>query len=128
MSWSRRVASSTYGQDSNGRLDMLSRDVAFRSVIVLAVASSIALIAGIYEVDRREKSTSDTVAANLREIGQRVELLADQLRILNGQFTSQLNASDRQVQVLGNQMQALELRLKDLEDQKVSGPPRKTPP
>ena len=44
----------------------MTRDVAFRSLIVLAVASSIALIAGIYEVDRREKSTSDTVAFNLR--------------------------------------------------------------
>src|SRR5262249_34742761 len=100
----------------------MTRDVAFRSLIILAVAGSIALIAGIYEVDRREKSTSDTVAANLREIGERVELLADQLRILNGQFMSQLNASERQVQVLGYQMQALELRLKKLEGQKP--PPR----
>jgi hypothetical protein len=103
---------------------MLSRDVAFRSLIVLTVAGSIALIAGIYEVDRREKSTSDTVAANLRELGQRVELLADQIRILNGQFMSQLNASERQVQALGHQMQGLELRLKELEDQKASAPPR----
>jgi hypothetical protein len=103
---------------------MLSRDVAFRSLIVLTVASSIALIAGIYEVDRREKSTSDTVAANLRELGQRVELLADQFRILNGQFMSQLNASERHVQVLGHQMRGLELRLKELEDQKASAPPR----
>ena len=31
---------------------------------------------------------------------------------------SQLNASERQVQVLGQQMQALELRLKQLEGQK----------
>jgi hypothetical protein len=103
---------------------MLSRDVAFRSLIVLTVASSIALIAGIYEVDRREKSTSDTVAANLRELGQRVELLADQFRILNGQFMSQLDASERQVQALSHQMQGLELRLKELEDQKASAPPR----
>jgi hypothetical protein len=96
----------------------MTKDVAFRSLIVLAVASSIALIAGIYEVDRREKSTSDTVAFNLRELGQRVELLADQLRILNSQFMSQLNASERQVQVLDYQMQVLELRLKQLEGQK----------
>jgi hypothetical protein len=47
---------------------MLSRDVAFRSLIVLMVAGSIAVITGIYEVDRREKSTSDTVSANLREL------------------------------------------------------------
>src|SRR5689334_1488474 len=87
----------------------MTRDVAFRSLLVLAVAGSIALIAGVFEVDRREKSTSDTVAANLRELGQRVELLGDQVRILSSQFTSQLNASERQVQVLGNQMQALEL-------------------
>ena len=100
----------------------MTRDVAFRSLLVLAVAGCIAVIAGIYEVDRREKSTSDTVAANLRDLGERVELLADQLRILNGQFMSQLNASERQVQVLGHQMQALELRLKQLESQKP--PPR----
>jgi hypothetical protein len=100
----------------------MTRDVAFRSLIVLAVASSIALIAGIYEVDRREKSTSDTVAFNLRELGCRVELLADELRILNSQFMSQLNASERQVQVLGHQMQALGFRLKQLESQKP--PPR----
>jgi hypothetical protein len=100
----------------------MTRDVAFRSLLVLAVAGSIALIAGIYEVDRREKSTSDTVAANLRELGQRVELLGDHVRILSSQFISQLNASERQVQVLGNQMQALELRLKQLEGQKL--PPR----
>ena len=43
-------------------------------------------------------------------------------RILNSQFMSQLNASERQVQVLGHQMQALELRLKQLEGQKP--PPR----
>jgi len=35
---------------------------------------------------------------------------------------SQLNASERQVQVLGHQMQALESRLKQLEGQKP--PPR----
>jgi hypothetical protein len=62
------------------------------------------------------------VAANLRELGQQVELLADHLRILNSQFMSQLNATERQVQVLGDQTQALELRLKQLEGQKP--PPR----
>jgi chromosome segregation ATPase len=103
---------------------MLSRDVAFRSLIVLMATGCIALIAGIYEVDRREKSTSDTVSGNLRELEHRVELLRDQLRISTGQSS----ASERQVQVLGHQMQALELRLKDLEDQKSSAPSRKTPP
>ena len=106
---------------------MLSRDVAFRSLIVLVTAGSIALIVGIYEVDRREKSTSDTVSANLAELGQRVELLGDQVRILKGQFMSQFSASERQVQVLGQQLQALELRLNELEDQKASAPPRSTP-
>ena len=50
----------------------------------------------------------------------RVELFADQLRILNSQFMSQLK--ERQVQVLGHQMQALGFRLKQLESQKP--PPR----
>jgi hypothetical protein len=102
---------------------MPSRDVALRFLIVLTVAGSIALIAGVYEVDRREKSSSETVAANLRNLDQRVELLADQVRILSVQVVSHLNASERQGQALGKQVQALELRLNELE-QKASASPR----
>ena len=59
----------------------MTRDVAFRSLIVLAVASSIALIAGIYEVDRREKSTSDTVAFNLRELGSLINFVFSKVNL-----------------------------------------------
>jgi hypothetical protein len=87
------------------------------------VAGSIALIAAVYEVGRREKSSSETVAVNLRNLDERVELLADQVRRLSAQFVSHLNASERQGQALGNQVQALELRLNELE-QKASASPR----
>ena len=51
---------------------MPSRDVVLRFLVVLTVAGSIALIAGVYEVDRREKSSSETVAVNLRNLDERV--------------------------------------------------------
>ena len=51
---------------------MRSGDVALRFSIVFAVAGFITIAAGIYEIDRREKSSSETVTANLTEIEQRV--------------------------------------------------------
>ena len=98
-------------------------DVALRLSIVFAVAGSIALAAGIYEIDRREKSSSDTVTANLREIQQRLEVLTTQIRILNDQYTSQLNASERQVRALDTQIQSLALRLNELEGHSPSAAP-----
>jgi flagellar motility protein MotE (MotC chaperone) len=95
---------------------MRSADMALRLSIVLAVAGFIALVAGIYEIDRREKSSSDTVTANLTEIEQHVQSLGEQIRILSDQSARQLGASERQVQALVNQIQALESRLKELED------------
>ena len=62
---------------------MRSGDVALRFSIVFAVAGFITIAAGIYEIDRREKSSSETVTANLTEIEQRVRILSDQIRILN---------------------------------------------
>jgi cell division protein FtsB len=103
---------------------MRSGDVALRLSIVFVVAGSIALAAGIYEIDRREKSSSETVAGNLKNLDQRVEVLTNQIRILNDQFTRQLNASERQVQTLGNEVQALASRLKELEDHNLSTAPR----
>jgi septal ring factor EnvC (AmiA/AmiB activator) len=95
---------------------MRSGEVALRLSIVFAVAGSIAVVAGLYEIDRREKSSSETVTANLTEIEQRVQVLSNQIRILNDQYTRQLIASERQVQALSSQIQALESRLKELED------------
>ena len=67
---------------------MRSGDVALRFSIVFAVAGFITIAAGIYEIDRREKSSSETVTANLTEIEQRVRILSDQIRILNDQYTA----------------------------------------
>ena len=53
---------------------------------------------GLYEVDRREKSNSETV------------------RVLSDQFAGQLAASERRLQFLMGQIQVLESRLKKLED------------
>ena len=75
---------------------MRSGDVALRFSIVFAVAGFITIAAGIYEIDRREKSSSETVTANLTEIEQRVRILSDQIRILNDQYTRQINANERE--------------------------------
>jgi archaellum component FlaC len=95
---------------------MRSGDVALRLSIVFGVAGSFALAAGLYEIDRREKSSFGTVAANLTDVEQRVEVLNNQIRIFNDQYTRQIIASERQVQALSNQIQAFESRLKELED------------
>jgi peptidoglycan hydrolase CwlO-like protein len=91
---------------------MRSGDVALRLSIVLSIAVLIALAASLYEVDRREKSSSETIAVNLTEVEQQVQILSNQIRILS----NQLGAAERQTQALGSQVQGLELRLKELED------------
>jgi hypothetical protein len=99
---------------------MRSGDVALRLSIVFSVAGFITLAAGLYEIDRREKSSSGTAAANLAEIEQRVQILSNQLRILNDQYMLQLAAIERRLQALNSQIQPLThqygLRLKALED------------
>ena len=95
---------------------MRSGDVALRLSAVFAVAGSIALVASLYEIDRREKSSSETVTANLTEIEQRVQDVSNQIRILNEQYTRQLIASEREVRALNTEIQALESRLQELED------------
>jgi septal ring factor EnvC (AmiA/AmiB activator) len=94
---------------------MHSGDVALRFSIVFAVAF-ITMAAGVYEIDRREKSSSETVTANLTETEQRVRTLSDQIRILNDQHTRQINANARELQALGIQIETLESRLNELED------------
>jgi peptidoglycan hydrolase CwlO-like protein len=92
--------------------DMRSWDVALRLSIVFAVAALIALAASLYEVDRRDKSSSETAAATLTDLEQQVQILGDQIRILS----NQLDASERQTRTLGSQIQGLDLRLKQLEE------------
>ena len=91
---------------------MRSWDVALRLSIVVAIAALIALAACLYEVDRRDKSSSETAASTLIDLEQQVQILGDQIRIL----TNQLDASERQARALGSQMQGLDLRLKALEE------------
>jgi flagellar motility protein MotE (MotC chaperone) len=95
-------------------------DAALRFSIVVAVASFIALTAGLYEIDRREKSTSATRERSLSEIEQRLQNLSDQIHILNNQLSAQMAANERQLQTLNGDVQALsrkyESRLKELED------------
>jgi predicted nucleic acid-binding Zn-ribbon protein len=106
---------------------MYSRDVALRFSVVFAVAGFIALVTSLYEIDRRAKSSSETVTANLTEIELRVQDVSNQIRILNEQYTRQLIASERQVRALNTEIQALQSRLNELEDDlRVRAPvPRK---
>jgi cell division protein FtsB len=94
---------------------MPSAEVALRFSIVFAVVGFISIAAGIYEIDRREKSSSETQTANITEIERRVRMLADQIRILNDQYTEQMIANERQVKALGSQIQDLKSRLHQLE-------------
>jgi peptidoglycan hydrolase CwlO-like protein len=107
---------------------MRSADMAVRLSVVFAVAGSIALAAGIYEIDRREKSTSETVTANLTEVEQRVQSLGDQIRVLNEQSSKQQSANERQIRALLGQIEALESRLKEIEDDFRARRPESAPP
>ena len=78
---------------------MRSRHVALRVSIMFCVAGFITLAAGLYEIDRREKSTAGTAEANLAEI-ERVQTLADQIRILNDRYAMQVAATERRFQAL----------------------------
>jgi hypothetical protein len=96
---------------------MRNGDVALRFSVVFALVGFIIMAAGIYEIDRREKSSSATVTANLTGIEQRVQILSDQIRILNDQYTRQINNNERQLRSLDIQVQALESRLNEFEEQ-----------
>jgi peptidoglycan hydrolase CwlO-like protein len=102
----------------NGGLGQIMRsgDVALRLSTVFAVAGFIVMAAGLYEIDRREKSSSETVTANLTEIEQRVSILSEQIRVLNDQYATQIDRNERRLDSLEIQIQALESRLNDLQD------------
>jgi chromosome segregation ATPase len=79
------------------------RDVTLRLLVVFSVAGFLALAAGLYEIDRREKSSSATGDHNLTEVDLRIQILSNQIHIL----TAQLDAHDRQIQALRNQAKTL---------------------
>src|SRR6516162_8728966 len=106
-----RAATGVRSMNSDLGRTMRSGDVALRLSAVFAVAGFIIMAAGVYEIDRREKSTSETVTANLTGIEQRVGILSEQIRILNDQNTRQISTNERQLHSLDGQIQALELRL-----------------
>jgi hypothetical protein len=93
---------------------------ALRLVIVFAVAAFIALAASVYEIDRREKSSADTIAANFADLDQRVQALGEQIRILHNEYAGRLAADQRRLQALTGQIEALsnlyDARLKELEE------------
>jgi hypothetical protein len=93
---------------------------ALRLSIVFAVAAFIALAASVYEIDRREKSSSNTTAANFADLDQRIQALSDQIRILHNEYAGQLAADERRLQALASQVEALsnqyDARLRELED------------
>jgi peptidoglycan hydrolase CwlO-like protein len=95
---------------------MHSADIALRFSAVFAVASFIIMAASLFEIDRREKSSSETVTANFTEIEQRVRMLSEQIRILNDQYTSQISRNEQQLHSLDTQMQTLDARLNELEN------------
>lgn len=82
---------------------MRNADVALRLSIVLSVVGFVALAASLYEIDRREKSSSATGDRYLVEMEHRIQALTDQIHILS----AQLGTSERRIQALGGQLQAL---------------------
>jgi chromosome segregation ATPase len=99
---------------------MRDGDVVLRLISVISVVGFIALSAGLYEIDRREKSSLATAEHTLADIEQRIQILGNQFHILNNQLTAQLTATERHVQALSREVQALrdqhESRLNELED------------
>ena len=86
---------------------MRSGDMALRLSIVFSVVGFIAVAAGLYEIDRREKSSSATATANLMDMEQRLQILADQIRVLSDQSAAQQAANERRLQALTSRIQAL---------------------
>jgi predicted nucleic acid-binding Zn-ribbon protein len=82
---------------------MRNGDVTLRLLIVFSVAGFLALAAGLYEIDRREKSSSATGDHNFTEVDLRIQVLNNQIHILS----AQLDVNQRQIQALSNQVQAL---------------------
>ena len=91
-----------------------------RLISVFAVLVFIALATSVYEIDRREKSSTDTVVANLADLDQQVQLLSNHVRILSNQNAGQFAAERWQLQALTDQIETLskkyDARLKELED------------
>ena len=86
---------------------MRNGDIALRLSIVLSVAGFVALAAALYEIDRREKSSSATGDRNLVEIDHKIEALISQIHVLS----AQLDAGERQIRALSSQVDQYDARL-----------------
>jgi len=86
---------------------MRSGDMALRLSIVFSVVGFISVAAGLYEIDRREKSNFATEAANLADMEHRLQILTDQIRVLGDQSAAQQAANERRLQALTSRIQAL---------------------
>jgi chromosome segregation ATPase len=82
---------------------MRNGDVALRLSIVLSVVGFITLAAGLYEIDRREKSSVATGDRNVVEVEQRLQALSSQMHVLS----TQLSTTERRLQALSGQIQTL---------------------
>jgi chromosome segregation ATPase len=87
--------------------NMRNGDMALRLSVVLSVTGFIALAASLYEIDRREKSSSSTGERNLVEMEQRIQALSSQIHVLS----AQLDASERQFRALSSQVDQYDSRL-----------------
>jgi chromosome segregation ATPase len=87
--------------------EMRNGDMALRLSIVLSVAGFVALAASLYEIDRRDKSSSTTGERNLVEIDRKIQALSSQIHVLS----TQLDASERQMRALSRQVDQYDSRL-----------------
>jgi len=86
---------------------MRSGDLALRLSIIFSVAGVLVLVAGLYEIDRREKSSSATLSANVSEIEQKVLGLTSQMRVLSDQYAAHVTATERRLNKLEEDLRAL---------------------
>src|SRR5262245_22127326 len=96
---------------------MRNRSAGRRLVTIISVAGFLMLAAGLYEIDRRGKSTSATADRHLTELDLAIQALTNRIHIL----MAQLDSNERQMQSLSNQVKALsegyESRLTEIERQ-----------
>jgi peptidoglycan hydrolase CwlO-like protein len=90
---------------------MRNGEVALRFSIVLSMIGFLALVAALYETDRREKSSTTTRERDLVELHQRIQTLGSQVQSLS----AQLDTSERQIRTLNSQIDQYDSRLTPIE-------------
>jgi peptidoglycan hydrolase CwlO-like protein len=90
---------------------MRNGEVALRFSIVLSMIGFLALVAALYETDRREKSSTTTRERDLVELHHRIQTLDSQVQSLS----AQLDTSERQIRTLNSQIDQYDSRLTPIE-------------